>query len=498
MALHKDLVDYFSQQQKSDLLSDAILNIIYGNDQSEYLPAAREVAEKQGIVEEFDKAWSLYIEKKQRGESTSKERSEKEIEQIIGGSILKAVPIEKRSKEPITIESLAEEYASLGVCVRLNDITHDIEVESSNPDLDHPSLITTTHSYLKGSRSFFTGVTFDSLQAYTAEIAKRNRFNPVLDHLYGIQYDGQDHFQDLYDLMGIESDDSISRALIRKWFYQGIVLLHNSESSHVSAEGVLTLVGPQGCGKTSLIEKFAIKPEWFLRGATLNPDDKDTIRRCCSRWIVELGEVETTLRRDIEALKNFITNDYDIYRVAFGRFDLKHARRTNLAATCNSDRYLLDQTGNRRWWTVPISKTISHSDIEIFPIEQLHAQALADVRIRGNSCFRLSPWEYDALNSRNQKALKPIKAEDEIHDILTAAELYPDDYKFVDITPTDWKSYHSGIKHYSSEIIGKALKKLGVPQKSNGSKRLYSLPIWKEASTIYQRRPKEKNEKSAG
>lgn len=113
MALHKDLVDYFSQQQKSDLLSDAILNIIYGNDQSEYLPAAREVAEKQGIVEEFDKAWSLYLEKKQRGESTSKERSEKEIEQIIGGSILNAVPlkngnnaIEKRDDyKPLTIVS---------------------------------------------------------------------------------------------------------------------------------------------------------------------------------------------------------------------------------------------------------------------------------------------------------------------------------------------------------------------------------------------------------
>ena len=129
---------------------------------------------------------------------------------------------------------------------------------------------------------------------------------------------------------------------------------------------------------------------------------------------------------------------------------------------------------------------------------QLHAQALAYVRLHGNSCFRLSPWEYDALNSRNQKALKPIKAEDEIHDILTAAELYPDDYKFVDITPTDWKGYHDGIKHYSSEIIGRALKKLGVRQKSNGSKRLYSLPVWKDAATIYQRKPKAKDEKSAG
>lgn len=498
------LISYFTEQGKSALLSDANFNVIFGaSNQSEYLSAAREVAENQGIAEKFEDSWNKYLSRKTRGDKTHVERSEKETEQIIGGKIFKADPNaskpgEKKDKTPITIESLADEYEGLGIIVRLNEITHEIEVNSDDPNLDYSSLITTTHSFLKGTKGFYTGVTFDNLQAYTAEIAKRNKYNPVLNYLKSIQYDQADHFGDLYSLMGIPEEDSLSRTLIKKWFYQGIVLLHNTENKHVAAEGVLTLVGPQGCGKTSLIEMFAIKPEWFARGATLNPNDKDTIRRCCSRWVIELGEVETTLRSDIEALKNFITNDIDVYRVPYGRTDLKYARRSNLAATCNSDRYLIDQSGNRRWWTVPINRTISHYEISRFNIDQLYAQALTECQCRGKNCFRLLPWEYDFLNSRNQKALKPIKAEDEVHDILEAAEMYRDDYKYVDITVTEWKTYHEGLKKYDSGTIGKVLKKFGIRQRQNGTERLYSLPIWKEAITHFTKKPKRIDSEDAG
>lgn len=402
--------------------------------------------------------------------------------------------IQQSEKPPLTIENLAAEYDERGISVKLNLITHEIEVETDGADLDYDSLITTTHSILKSNEKNYTGVTWDTLAAYTLELAKQNKFNPVLDFLNSIKFDGHDHFAELYELMGIEKEDSLSRSLIRKWFLQGIALLHNSEAHHIAPEGVLTLNGPQRCGKTSLVEMFAIKPEWFARGAALNPNDKDTIRRCCSRWIIELGEVETTLRSDIEALKNFITNDVDVYRVAYGHSDLKYARRSNLAATCNSDKYLIDQTGNRRWWTIPISKMIRYSEIQTFPIVQLYLQALKIYQDEGCNCFRLTGDEFDALEDRNSKALKPMKAEDEVNDVLATAKETPNLFKWVNITVTDWKDYFSGLKKYDAGTIGKALKKIGIIQRTNGSQRLYSLPIWKEVATHYKVTPRASNE----
>lgn len=404
------------------------------------------------------------------------------------------ISAQKTEKAPITIEDLEDEYEERGISLRLNQITHEIEVVSSEPELDYPSLITTTHSILKGTKPNYTGVNFETLGAYSEEIAKKCRYNPVLEFLSGIEYNGHDYLTDLFELMGLADDDKLSRQLIRKWFLQGIALLHNTESKPISAEGVLTLQGPQRCGKTSLIEKFAIRPEWFARGAALNPNDKDTIRRCCSRWIIELGEVETTLRSDVEALKNFITNDVDVYRVPYGRTDLKYARRSNLAATCNSDRYLLDQTGNRRWWTVPITTFINYDDIQAFPIVQLWAQALQAYREEGASCFRLTGSEHDDLNERNSKALKPLKAEEEVNDVLSAATQYPWEYKWILITVTAWKQYHDGLKKYDSSTLGKALKKLGVDQHSDGSSRLYRLPVWREAASIYGRKDDKRNQ----
>jgi len=408
------------------------------------------------------------------------------------------ISAQKPERAPITIEDLEDEYEERGISLKLNLITHEIEVISDDPDMDLPSLITTTHSSIRGNKPNFTGVTFDTLSAYSEEIAKKSKFNPVLEYISGIEYDGKDHIKDLCELMGLDKEDQLSRALVRKWFIQGVVLLHNTESEPIPAEGVLTLQGPQRCGKTSLIEKFSIKPEWFARGASLNSKDKDTLRRCCTRWIIELGEVETTLRSDIEALKNFITSSYDQYRLPFGHFDLNYARRANLAATCNSDKYLIDQTGNRRWWTVPITKFISYSDIQAFPIAQLWAQALRIYRDEGADSFRLTAEEHEALNERNNKALKPMKAEDEVNDVIEAAKQYPHEYKWVNITVTAWKQYHAGLKNFDSSTIGKALKKIGITQKQDGCDRLYRLPVWKEASSIYSRKPAETSDLDAG
>ena len=66
----------------------------------------------------------------------------------------------------------------------------------------------------------------------------------------------------------------------------------------VAAQGILVLQGAQNIGKTTWLKKLVKGgPDVFLEGAVLQPDNKDSVLRVISHWIVELGELDATFRK---------------------------------------------------------------------------------------------------------------------------------------------------------------------------------------------------------
>ena len=66
-------------------------------------------------------------------------------------------------------------------------------------------------------------------------------------------------------------------------------------------EGILTLQGKQGIGKTRLIKKLI--PIYVKTGLELDPSDKDKVYQCIKYWVTELGELYSTLERDLVKFK---------------------------------------------------------------------------------------------------------------------------------------------------------------------------------------------------
>ena len=129
----------------------------------------------------------------------------------------------------------------------------------------------------------------------------------------------------------------------------------------------------------------------------LRPDDKDSVKQVCSFWLVELGELDATFRKsDIAALKSFITNDSDVLRRAYARKESHFARRTVFFASVNPREFLHDPTGNRRFWTVPVTK-LDHS--HSLDMQQVWAE-VATLYRAGESIY-LTPSEMDELNCQN-------------------------------------------------------------------------------------------------
>lgn len=244
---------------------------------------------------------------------------------------------------------------------------------------------------------------------------------------------------------------------------------------------MLVLQGPQGCGKTSFVRQIGIRPDFVKLGQWIDPKDKDTMIRCTSAWIVELGEIETTLRSDLERLKAFITAESDEYRPPYARVANRTARRTSLVGTCNSERFLIDPTGSRRFWTIPVD------NIDLNRLMNFHAiQFWRQIKVlcAGHpDDFRLTKEEQRQLALRNTAHEKPLKAQLEIEDIIAEAEADPDSYEWRLTTVSAFKEEYSSLKRYDVAQIGRALDKLGYGQKriqANGRReRLRELPCHK-------------------
>ncbi len=66
-----------------------------------------------------------------------------------------------------------------------------------------------------------------------------------------------------------------------------------------------------------------------------------------------MGEIESTLKRDMARLKAFMTEKYDVYRIPFATSAMMRPRRTSFCFTCNPE-YVLKDGDNRRFWVVPV------------------------------------------------------------------------------------------------------------------------------------------------
>lgn len=226
-----------------------------------------------------------------------------------------------RKKKPYLTEEILEDYlVKNDMSVRLNIITHDIEVEgipdTYNPETRRQDLPVILYDDLKINYRCDRQSIVDLLSL----IAGRNRYNPVLELIDSGEWDKHDYFGDLVEILGIHKEDNLSQTLLYKWLVQCYQMLKNDINHAYGADGMLVLQGPQGIGKTSFVRCIGIRPDFVKLGQYLDTKDKDTLRRCTSAWIVELGEIETTLKSDIERLKAFITAEKDEYRLPYHQY----------------------------------------------------------------------------------------------------------------------------------------------------------------------------------
>jgi putative DNA primase/helicase len=181
----------------------------------------------------------------------------------------------------------------------------------------------------------------------------------------------------------------------------------------------LVLQGRQLLGKTSwflaLIPDSLLRDSVILTGHHLDPASKDSLTTAIQHWIVEMGELDSTFRKDVARLKGFLTSDKDKLRRPYARTNSEYQRRTVFCASVNEETFLVDPTGNSRFWTLPLVEINYQHEINM---QQVFAQLAAELD-RGEQWW-LTPEEDAELELQND-AHRAVSALEEM--ILPALDL---------------------------------------------------------------------------
>ena len=222
--------------------------------------------------------------------------------------------------------------------------------------------------------------------------------NPVAQWIDSKPWDGVSRIDDFCKTVS-SKDVTLKNMLMKKWLLSCVAAAF--EEGGVALEGLLVFQGSQGLGKTLWFKRLAdFNKGWLCEGATLDPKDKDSVKKAVSHWIVELGELESTFKKaDINQLKAFITSRSDEMRLPYDRSFTNYQRRTAFFASVNEPEFLMDGSGNRRFWCIKVTDIDPHHGIDM---QQMWAEVKATLYQPGVKNWYLTTEEREMLQESNE------------------------------------------------------------------------------------------------
>jgi hypothetical protein len=220
-----------------------------------------------------------------------------------------------------------------------------------------------------------------NLRDALATIGYRYKFNPVLEYLDALKWDGKSRVDHLFGKYFNCGDDAYTRAVSR-CFAIGAVRRMRKPGSKFDTAPILK--SPQGWNKSTGIKKL-FGAEWYSDADLGNLRDNDSAMKLRGIWVQEFAEIESLSRAEVGVLKAFMSRATDRQRDPYGHIVTEGPRRSVFVGTVNEGGYLKDSTGARRFWplevTAPIDLALIDADRDQIWAEAsaLEAQGASDV-----------------------------------------------------------------------------------------------------------------------
>ncbi len=214
------------------------------------------------------------------------------------------------------------------------------------------------------------------------------QFHPVIERIKGTKWDGKKRAKHVFvDYLQLE-DTAYHRETARQFLLGCVARLFVPGHKF---DFVPVISGPQGLRKSTFVEALAFG-KWGAELTAEMQSDTDSVEQMLGKWILELGELATMRRGEVEAVKAFVTRREDRVRLSYDRRLSTFPRSCLFMGTTNSNEYLKDDE-NRRFW--PLTMPDDAEEIDTAKLEREIDQIWAEVLT----------WYVDAVAKHNYRKL---------------------------------------------------------------------------------------------
>ena len=219
--------------------------------------------------------------------------------------------------------------------------------------------------------AFSNQAMLDGMETFFSE----RSYNPVMEYMERAaeNWDGRKRIDRMLQVyLGAEDIDLVSK-IAEMWLVGAVAKVYEP---YAKFDYVLDLVGGQGVGKTSLLQKLG--GDWYTDAVTdfANKDNYDIMLKAL---IVNDDEMVASNRMSFSETKAFISKTSLRFRKPYMKRTEEFAKNFVLARTTNQKEYLKDKTGERRFLSVmaDTSRQKKHPmEIESETVEQIWGEAV--------------------------------------------------------------------------------------------------------------------------
>ena len=307
-------------------------------------------------------------------------------------------------------------------------------------------------------------------------------YHPVREYIEALPaWDGKDRVKELCghvvesEELRVKSEESLLGWALHKWL---VAMVATWMSDFSTNHEIFVLIGRQGIYKTTFF-RHLLPPQlrmYFWENAHNSFSSKDDHLALAENCLVEIEEIDLQNPRDISELKALATSEKVKERRPYARFREEKHRLASFCGSGNQQRFLSDDTGNRRWLCFMVDH-IDDPRTWNLDYEQLYAQ-LRD-ELRQGFRYWFDPQEQRIVERQNQQFRIESDEEQLIRSRLRPP--HPGDKITLMNAASVCQYINGGVvgRGLSSRKVSLAMPKLGfkrIHTKQGGFYEVYQIP----------------------
>ena len=234
-------------------------------------------------------------------------------------------------------------------------------------------------------------------------------FSPWRDHIDALPaWDGVERIPECLPMVADAGSAYVRQTFLNFW----LSIMMRVYDPGCQVDSMLVLHGAQGYRKTSFFRSIP-PPDLPIAELSEVPsasENKDLLATAHEAAIALIDELDKLRKKaDQAAIKAFVTGRQDTWRAPYGKVDETVRRQFVLAGTTNLEEFLLDATGNRRYWILVVTDVITDEYLCRERMDLLLAEARDRYR-RGERLDYSDEYEAQASAVRDRHLDDPVRA----------------------------------------------------------------------------------------